>query len=220
MKKNIALFATGITVLATLSACSPPQPESTNIDISQPPVLENSQLETNQQKDPPMPVQNRSEKTLSDFKDIPASQAAIQTSKGEIVVELYRDKVPLTTANFVNLAADGFYDGIVFHRVIPGFMAQVGDPKTKDPSLQAEWGTGGPGYVIADEFDPTLTHDGPGVLSMANAGPNTGGSQFFITYDAQPHLDNKHAVFGRVISGMDVLESITQGDTIQSITLK
>lgn len=220
MKKNIALFATGIIVLATLSACSPPEPESTSIDISQPPVLENSQLETNQQKDAPMPVQNRSIKTLSDFKDIPASQAAIQTSKGEIIVELYRDKVPLTTANFVNLAADGFYDGIVFHRVIPGFMAQVGDPKTKDPSLQAEWGTGGPGYVIADEFDPTLTHDGPGVLSMANAGPNTGGSQFFITYDAQPHLDNKHAVFGRVISGMDVLESITQGDTIQSITLK
>jgi len=147
--------------------------------------------------------------------------ATIHTAKGDIVVELYADKAPKTVNNFVFLANQGYYDGTTFHRVIPGFMAQAGDPSGT--------GTGGPGYTFEDEFHPDLHHDGPGVLSMANAGPNTNGSQFFITYEAQPHLDGHHTVFGKVIEGMDVLEQISPrdpetatgpGDFIESITIE
>ena len=130
--------------------------------------------------------------------------ARIKTERGDIVVELYADRAPLTVENFVNLARAGFYDGTTFHRVIPGFMAQGGDPTGT--------GTGGPGYQFGDEFHPTLRHDGPGVLSMANAGAGTNGSQFFITHSATPHLDNKHSVFGRVTMGMDVLRAIRERD--------
>jgi cyclophilin family peptidyl-prolyl cis-trans isomerase len=135
-------------------------------------------------------------------------QATVKTDKGDLVIELYADRAPVTVNNFVFLARDGFYDDTTFHRVLPGFMAQGGDPSGT--------GRGGPGYKFADEFEPTLRHDGPGVLSMANAGPNTNGSQFFITYDAAPWLDDRHAVFGRVIEGMDVLESISERDPQQS----
>ncbi len=147
--------------------------------------------------------------------------ATIETEKGNIVAELYADKVPNTVNNFVFLAREGFYDNTTFHRVIEGFMAQAGDPTGT--------GTGGPGYQFADEFDPTLTHDGPGVLSMANAGANTNGSQFFITFAATPWLDGKHAVFGKVIEGLDVLFSIsirdpatatTPGDLIKTIRIE
>ena len=131
-------------------------------------------------------------------------QATIVTEKGNIVLELYADRAPKTVNNFVFLAHEGFYDNTTFHRAIPGFMAQGGDPTGT--------GAGGPGYTFADEFDPSLKHDGPGVLSMANAGANTNGSQFFITYDATPWLDGKHTVFGRVIQGMDVLQSLTPRD--------
>lgn len=158
-------------------------------------------------------------KTLADFPKIEAQEATLVTNKGELVIKLYRDRAPLTTANFLSLAQDGFYDGVVFHRVIEDFMAQVGDPKSKDPSLQAQWGTGGPGYVIADEFDPELSHDKKGIVSMANAGPNTGGSQFFITHQATPWLDNKHAVFGEVVSGLEVLDQIKVGDKILEVRL-
>ena len=157
-------------------------------------------------------------KSLSDFEPITATQATIKTNKGDIVVELYPDKVPLTVTNFLTLAKSGYYDGIKFHRIIEDFMAQVGDPLTKDDSKQAMWGTGGPGYNIADEFDPSLTHSSEGILSMANAGPNTGGSQFFITYEATPWLDGKHAVFGKVTSGMDVLRQLEIGDQIVTIS--
>lgn len=133
-----------------------------------------------------------------------AYSARLKTAKGDIVCELYADRAPLTTENFVSLARVGFYDGTTFHRVIPGFMAQGGDPTGS--------GRGGPGYTFRDEFHPSLRHDGPGVLSMANAGPNTNGSQFFITFGATPHLDNKHSVFGRVTSGMEVLQSIRERD--------
>ena len=130
--------------------------------------------------------------------------ATFKTEKGDIVVDLFADRAPRTVENFVNLARAGFYDGTTFHRVIGGFMAQGGDPTGT--------GTGGPGYQFADEFEPSLRHDGPGVLSMANAGPGTNGSQFFITYGPTPHLDNKHSVFGKVRSGMDVLQSLRERD--------
>ena len=130
--------------------------------------------------------------------------ATIATERGDIVVELYADKAPVTVNNFVFLARDGYYDGVTFHRVIANFMAQTGDPTGT--------GRGGPGYKFSDEFEPSLRHDGPGVLSMANAGPNSNGSQFFITHKATPHLDGKHAVFGRVVEGMDVVYSIPERD--------
>jgi cyclophilin family peptidyl-prolyl cis-trans isomerase len=134
--------------------------------------------------------------------------ATIATDLGDIVVELYADKAPVTVNNFVFLARDGYYDGVTFHRVIPDFMAQTGDPTGT--------GSGGPGYRFADEFDPGLRHDGPGVVSMANAGPGTNGSQFFITHRATPHLDGKHAVFGRVVEGMDVVYAIPARDPMRA----
>ena len=137
--------------------------------------------------------------------------ATIKTNRGDIVLELHQDKTPNTVNNFVELAQKGFYNGLTFHRVIADFMVQAGCPQGT--------GTGGPGYQFEDEFHPELTHDGPGVLSMANAGPNTNGSQFFITHAAQPHLDGKHSVFGRVLKGQDVVDSVEQGDRMESVTI-
>ena len=137
--------------------------------------------------------------------------ATITTNRGAIRIELYDDKVPKTVANFEKLANQGFYNGLKFHRVIADFMIQTGCPKGT--------GTGGPGYQFADEFHPDLKHDGPGVLSMANAGPNTNGSQFFITHGATPHLNNKHSVFGRVIEGQDVVDAIKQGDVMETVSI-
>lgn len=127
-------------------------------------------------------------------------QAHFTTSQGNFRIELFEDKAPETTGNFVKLVESGFYNGLIFHRVIDGFMIQSGCPQGT--------GTGGPGYTIKDEFHPQLQHDGPGVLSMANAGPNTGGSQFFITLVATDWLDGRHAVFGQVVEGMDVVSAI------------
>ncbi len=135
--------------------------------------------------------------------------ATFDTAKGKIRVKLHADKVPKTVANFEKLAGEGFYDGLVFHRVIANFMIQGGCPEGT--------GRGGPGYKFADEFHPSLKHDKPGILSMANAGPNTNGSQFFITHEPTPWLDNKHSVFGEVIEGQDVVNKIKQGDKINSI---
>ena len=147
-------------------------------------------------------------------------EATLHTNHGDIVVELYPNHAPKTVANFVELATgkrewtnpatgekttEPLYNGTIFHRVIDGFMIQGGDPKGN--------GTGGPGYTIPDEFDPSLKHDDEGILSMANAGPNTGGSQFFITLAATPWLDNHHAVFGKVIKGMDVVRDIGHTQT-------
>ena len=130
--------------------------------------------------------------------------AVLVTSQGTVRVRLFADEAPETVNNFVFLARDGYYDGTTFHRVIKDFMVQGGDPTGT--------GAGGPGYRIADEFHPELRHDKPGVLSMANAGPNTGGSQFFITHVATPWLDDRHAVFGEVVEGMDVVNSIKERD--------
>lgn len=137
-------------------------------------------------------------------------QATFKTEKGDFVIELYADKAPKTVNNFVFLARDGFYDNTTFHRVIKNFMAQGGDPTGT--------GRGGPGYQFADEFNASLRHNSAGILSMANAGPNTNGSQFFITYGPTPHLDGKHAVFGKVISGMDVVNAIPERDPGRAIT--
>ena len=150
--------------------------------------------------------------------------ATFYTDKGEIVAQLYAKQAPIAVNSFIFLACQGWFDGVTFHRVLPGFVAQTGDPTGT--------GFGGPGYRFGNEIDPQLTFDGPGVLAMANAGrPNTNGSQFFFTYDALPDLNGNYTIFGRVIQGMDVLESLTPrdpqqdpsappGDRIQSITVE
>jgi len=140
-------------------------------------------------------------------------RAAINTSKGTINLELYAEQTPKTVANFVNLAKRGYYDGLNFHRVINDFMIQGGCPNGD--------GRGGPGYMFEDEFDSTLKHDVPGILSMANAGPGTNGSQFFITHVETPWLDGRHTVFGKVIEqeDQDTVNSIVQGDKIDSVVI-
>ena len=137
--------------------------------------------------------------------------ATIVTNRGDIRLKLHADKAPGTVANFEKLAGEGFYNGLKFHRVLPDFMIQTGCPKGT--------GTGGPGYTFKDEFHKDLKHSGPGVLSMANAGPNSNGSQFFITHVATPWLDGKHSVFGLVIEGQKVVDAIKQGDVMQKVTV-
>ena len=133
--------------------------------------------------------------------------AIMQTNLGEIKIELFSSDAPKTVENFVKLAKSGFYDNVKFHRVIKGFMIQGGDPLTRDDSLKDRWGTGGPGYTFADEIHSN-NHNVTGTISMANAGPNTNGSQFFINTNDNGSLDAKHTVFGKVIDGMDVVRSI------------
>jgi cyclophilin family peptidyl-prolyl cis-trans isomerase len=130
--------------------------------------------------------------------------ANLVTEKGTVRIRLFAERAPETVNNFVFLAREGYFDGTTFHRVIEGFMAQGGDPTGT--------GTGGPGYSIRDEFHPNLRHDKPGILSMANRGPNTGGSQFFITHAATPWLDDRHAVFGEVVEGMEVVNALRERD--------
>jgi peptidyl-prolyl cis-trans isomerase B (cyclophilin B) len=137
--------------------------------------------------------------------------ALFETDRGPIKIELYPDKAPLTVANFVNLARRGFYDGLSFHRVIPDFMIQGGCPQGT--------GTGGPGYKFEDEANNGLGHE-RGVLSMANAGPATNGSQFFITHVATTWLDGKHTVFGKVVEGLDAVDKVQQGDHIRSVRIE
>jgi peptidyl-prolyl cis-trans isomerase B (cyclophilin B) len=137
--------------------------------------------------------------------------ANIETNRGVIVLKLYVSQAPRTVNNFICLAEDGYYDGVPFHRVLKDFMVQTGDPTGT--------GRGGPGYTFKDEFDPKLKHDQPGVLSMANAGPGTNGSQFFITHVPTPWLDGKHSVFGQVTQGQDVVNAIEQGDVMLSVRI-
>ncbi|MEK6917794.1 MAG: peptidylprolyl isomerase [Nanoarchaeota archaeon] len=142
-----------------------------------------------------------------------STKIKFETSEGNFVIQLY-DDMPITTENFEKLVSQGFYDGVLFHRIIDGFMLQTGDPLTKDKSKSYLWGTGGPGYSIKDEF----THEGGnknnrGTISMANSGPNTGGSQFFINTVNNNFLDTKHPAFGEVIQGMDVIDAISKVET-------
>ena len=139
------------------------------------------------------------------------TQVDFFTNYGDFRVELYDSLMPITTSNFINLVSTNFYDGAIFHRVIKNFMIQGGDPTGT--------GAGGPGYQFEDEFLASLKHDRPGILSMANAGPGTNGSQFFITHGPQPHLDGRHTVFGHVTEGQDVVDSIEGGDEIQGIEI-
>lgn len=164
-------------LLAALVACQQAEPKAKRLQWDKPPAI---QIDPNKQY-----------------------FAILKTEKGDIRIQLFADKAPKTVNNFVFLARQGFYDDITFHRVIPGFIAQTGDPTGT--------GGGGPGYTIEDEFNPDLKHDRPGRVSMANKGqPNTGGSQFFITYAPAPHLDGHHTIFGQVVEGMDVLEKLTE----------
>jgi peptidylprolyl isomerase/peptidyl-prolyl cis-trans isomerase B (cyclophilin B) len=166
-----------VIVLIALGACQQAKPEPKRLKWDEPPAME---------VDP-------SKEYFATF----------STEKGDFVVQLFADKAPKTVNNFVFLARQGFYNDITFHRVIPEFMAQTGDPTGS--------GGGGPGYTIEDEFSPDLRHDQPGILSMANKGqPNTGASQFFITYGPTPHLDDKHSIFGRVVEGMEVVTQLTE----------
>jgi peptidyl-prolyl cis-trans isomerase A (cyclophilin A) len=164
--------------------------------------------------------------------DVPGTgslHARLKTTLGDIVVALEETKAPKTVQNFVGLATGAIdwkdpktgqsmkgtplYDGVRFHRVIPGFMIQCGDPLTRHVDTANRWGTGGPGYKFEDEFHPELRHTGPGILSMANSGPGTNGAQWFITEGATPHLDRKHSVFGHVVSGQDVVKKIANAAT-------
>jgi len=147
----------------------------------------------------------QSEESMQDIRII------VKTDKGDIEGVLYPSKAPVTVANFLNLAKRGYYDGLKFHRVIPDFMIQGGDPTGT--------GSGGPGYRFEDECTPELKHDKPGIFSMANAGPGTNGSQFFITHVPTPHLNGKHTVYGSVTKGQDIVDAIAQGDKIKSIEI-
>jgi len=143
---------------------------------------------------------------------MPNPTAVIETNRGNIVLELFLDKVPTTVNNFMKLSNDGFYNGLKFHRVIPDFMVQTGCPQGT--------GTGGPGYKFKDEFHSALRHSTPGIMSMANSGPNTNGSQFFITHVPTPWLDNKHSVFGRVLQGLEIVNAIQQGDVMNTVSVR
>ncbi len=145
-------------------------------------------------------------------KDEKKLHAVFETEKGNIRIELFADQVPLTVASFVNLVERGFHDGLRFHRVIPDFMIQGGDPRGD--------GSGGPGYEFEDEIVPALKHSSAGILSMANAGPRTNGSQFFITHKETPWLDGKHTVFGRVVEGQAIVDQIVRGDKVISVRLE
>ena len=142
-------------------------------------------------------------------------EITLRTGKGDIEIELMENDAPKTVANFVKLAREGFYDGTKFHRVIPDFMIQGGDPQTKDDALMSHWGTGGPGYKFEDEIHAN-NRNVIGTLAMANAGPNTNGSQFFINTANNTFLDTKHTVFGKVVSGMDVVQAIGKSETNES----
>ncbi len=175
-------------------------------------IIDAKELANSQNSDGKGPdTQEQGEQNLENTTE-PKLEAHMKTTKGMIVLEMLPEQAPITVANFVNLAQRGYYDGIVFHRVLANFMIQGGDPTGT--------GRGGPGYSFEDEFDPTLRFDRAGLLAMANSGPRTNGSQFFITHGPTPHLNDKHTIFGRVIEGQDVVDAVAQGDKIEKLEIK
>ncbi len=215
MNKKIFISTILFLSIFILSACGKQEPK--RIDYSQN-SNKNNNLIINNQKN--MIKLNKEEMTNRDILK-KYSQVEFQTSEGSFTIEFFNEKMPETVANFLNLAESGYFDGIKFHRVIADFMIQGGDPLTKDDSMVAMWGTGGPGYAISDEHvsGPELSNL-RGTISMANSGPNSGGSQFFINvkdntfldFDKEP-LSSKHPVFGKIISGMEVVDKISLVDT-------
>jgi len=207
----LALSALTVVFAACGSDEEPTQAPAAPTEVPAAPASDGKMLELGDAPAPPSGALDTSKEYTAIF----------DTEAGKFKVRLFDDEAPLTVENFVNLATIGFYDGVTFHRVIPDFMAQGGDPRGT--------GSGGPGYRFRDEFHPDRKHDKPGILSMANAGPNTNGSQFFITFVPTPHLDGGHAVFGEVIEGMDNVLNIsfrdpataqTPGDAIHSIIIE
>ncbi len=204
-----ALAVLGMTALAC-SSDEDPEPAPQSSQASQTTQV-SSESKPKQWSSPPAMIIDQGKKYTAVF----------ELAKGaEFEIELFADKAPKTVNNFVFLARESYYDGVTFHRVLEGFMAQAGDPTGT--------GTGGPGYRFEDEFHPSLRHDEAGILSMANAGPNTNGSQFFITFGPTPNLDDKHSVFGKVSKGMDVVNNLTRrrpseatepGDVIDTIRI-
>ncbi|MDG1358686.1 MAG: peptidylprolyl isomerase [Akkermansiaceae bacterium] len=190
MKTTIKTF--GLTLMMAVTGCLTSCAEENNASTSKTAA--------------PSDGNEAKSEAVGDIKDI---RIELNTSKGKIEATIFASKVPMTAANYLNLAKRGYYEGLKFHRVIPNFMIQGGDPQGT--------GRGGPGYRFGDEFDPSLKHDGPGVFSMANSGPSTNGSQFFVTHKDTPWLDGRHSVFGKVTKGMEVVNAITGGDTIASI---
>lgn len=193
----IKSFSTTFLLISTLvffAACTSPQSNQEKKETSN--YIESTTKITSKNESMEQQTQDRGKKE---------KKAIISTNLGVMEIALYTEKAPITTQNFIDLSEKGFYNGLIFHRIIDGFMIQGGDPKGN--------GTGGPGYTIEDEFDPALTHNKKGILSMANAGPGTGGSQFFITLVPTEYLNGRHAVFGEVVAGMDVLEKIGKVET-------
>lgn len=228
--KNAALL---LTALLVLSACDDKKAETTTTpetkteatttETPDTPATERPDAATSVKAPGAVPagytvVPPLSGKPVREFKAEPAMSLAdgkdyyalIDTSKGQILADLYEQETPVTVNNFVTLARNHYFDGIRFHRVIEGFMAQTGDPKSVDDAKKAEWGTGGPGYSFADEFRTKLAFDGPGILAMANSGPATNGSQFFITFDKTDFLNGKHTIFGKVVTGDALLPKLTR----------
>lgn len=217
MSKKI-LFASTIASLLLLTACTSSKPATKVDQYNQNSNGTTTNLNEPQNASSSLTMEGEKMKKLEDFEKIDAKQATIVTSKGEVQVELYPDMAPVTVASFLNLAKDKFFDGIIIHRVEPGFVVQAGDPKTKQPGTEAEWGTGGPGYTIPDEFSSTFKYDQEGILAMAKtAAPNSGGSQFFITLGPAEFLNGSYTVFGKVTKGMDVVKTLKIGDKITTI---
>ena len=207
MRRASHLLAISLVALLAAFACGNGDEATETSDATEPDVPAPTAKPKPKSYDGPPPM------TIDPAKTYLAT--IVMEEGGEIVIELFAEETPITVNNFVFLARDGYYDGVTFHRVIEGFMAQAGDPTGS--------GSGGPGYTFEDEFHPDRTHKGPGVLSMANRGPNTNGSQFFITYGATPHLDFAHSVFGQVTAGMEVVEGLavrSPGDSTPADVIK
>ncbi|SMB96162.1 peptidylprolyl isomerase [Deinococcus hopiensis] len=217
MKQAASIHAVLLAALLASAAAQTTQAQTTKAGATKAPAGAAST------KPGPLPagytlVPPLSSKPVRTFKAAPALAlqgrqdyyALFDTGKGQILIDLYEQETPVTVNNFVYLARNHFYDGTRFHRVIEGFMAQGGDPGSTDPSKKATWGTGGPGYSFADEFRTRLKFTGSGVLAMANSGPATNGSQFFITFAPTDFLNGKHTIFGKVVKGDDVLKKLTR----------